>query len=370
LRRSLLLTVLLTCLSIPKPALAACDMSGLAAGTEVAELQTAVGSICIELFDDDAPLSVANFLYYLNNGLMVDTFFHRSVPGFIIQGGGFRVGVDDFDVIPPDNGAVLNEPCTLDVPAPPPAAAGTMICSQRGNDRGTVAFAKLGGDPKSATTNWFISVADNRTNLDNQNGGFTVFGRVLDMAPVDAIAAMQIATDDDTFWLETAIFPNGPFAPLQQPPLFGTPYGCFDPADQATVLDAAQLPALSAQPDPVISGAVFTVSAACGTPTTTATFTEDPGPAHCPDLDRIAVRTTGPAVPVTLVGGSPSYVELTCEQVEESFAQRALWQPDYVAHFHDQLVELEVVAVPEPATWVALPAGLLMLSVLRRSRSR
>jgi cyclophilin family peptidyl-prolyl cis-trans isomerase len=54
-------------------------------------------------------------------------------------------------------------------------------------------MAKIGGDPDSATSEWFINLADNSTNLDAQNGGFTVFGEVMDMSVVNTIAALRIA---------------------------------------------------------------------------------------------------------------------------------------------------------------------------------
>jgi hypothetical protein len=251
-----------------------------------------------------------------------------------------------------------------------------MICSVRGNERGTIALAKLGGAPNSGTTNWFINLADNRTNLDNQNGGFTVFGRIIDMAAVDAIEALTISSDDDVAWLESAVFPSGIglgasglSAPLVQPPLYATSYGCFDPSDQASVLDASQLPSLIGVFDPQIANIFFTVSADCGTPTTVATFVEDAGPPECPDLDRIAVRTTGPDS-VAFPSGSPEYFELSCEQAAESLLQRNAWQQGFVDHFNDQLVEIEVATVPEPSLWLAFPFGAAVLQALARSRRR
>lgn len=128
--------------------------------------------IDLALFDAQAPLTVANFLAYVADGRYAANFFHRSVPGFIIQNGGFRFLNDTtFDYVQ-TYAPVANEPGIS-------------------NTRGTVAMAKLGGDPDSATNQWFINLADNSANLDAQNGGFTVFGRVLGdgMAVADAIAA-------------------------------------------------------------------------------------------------------------------------------------------------------------------------------------
>ncbi|MBC8011092.1 MAG: peptidylprolyl isomerase [Burkholderiales bacterium] len=129
--------------------------------------------IDLALFDATAPLTTANFLAYVDAGRFAANFFHRSVPGFVIQNGGFRfLNNTTFDYVPTFP-PVLNEPGAS-------------------NLRGTVAMAKLGGDPNSATSQWFINLADNSANLDAQNGGFTVFARVLGtgMAVADEIAAL------------------------------------------------------------------------------------------------------------------------------------------------------------------------------------
>ncbi len=149
--------------------------------------------IYVELFDQTGPErarttpeTVANFLQYVDGGFYEGTFIHRSVPGFVVQGGGFIAN----GAYPPDIknveqfAPVVNEPGNTNI-------------------RGTIAMAKLGSDPNSATNQWFFSLADNSANLDNQNGGFTAFGRVLGngMAAVDAIAAVprfQYASPFDT----------------------------------------------------------------------------------------------------------------------------------------------------------------------------
>ncbi len=139
-------------------------------------LTTSLGAIDIVLYDDAAPRTVANFLAYVNSGAYKNSFFHRSVAGFVIQGGGF----------------VWNDATNSAraVPTNPPLV--NEFSASRSNRRGTIAMAKLGGNPDSATSQWFINLADNSANLDNQNGGFTVFGEVTpgSMAVVDAIAAL------------------------------------------------------------------------------------------------------------------------------------------------------------------------------------
>jgi cyclophilin family peptidyl-prolyl cis-trans isomerase len=142
----------------------------------VVRFSSNVGEIDMELFDTETPKTVANFLFYVNAGRYNQSFIHRSVPGFVIQGGGF--GLTGNEVVSvPTNAAVQNEPGIS-------------------NLRGTVAMAKLGGYPNSATSQWFINLEDNSgptANLDTENGGFTVFGRVVGngMAVADRVASLK-----------------------------------------------------------------------------------------------------------------------------------------------------------------------------------
>jgi cyclophilin family peptidyl-prolyl cis-trans isomerase len=144
------------------------------------------GDIFIELFDDAAPLTVQNFLAYAFNknadGDYDGTFFHRLAEGFVLQGGGFQVDGDKYphiDTLP----EVHNEFSPL-----------------RSNLRGTIALAKTGAGPNTGTSEWFINLADNSQNLDNQNGGFTVFARVLDMPGlVDGMEVVDKITTLPTF---------------------------------------------------------------------------------------------------------------------------------------------------------------------------
>ena len=186
--------LLLVCLSTSL-AIGLTGSPKLAFGQTV-RFETNVGDIEVQLHPNDAPLSVANFLSYVNAPDVVNddgsterrnydgTFIHRSVPGFIVQGGGFFA---------PVNGTVT------EVPAQAP------IMNEFGisNTRGTLAFAKLGGDPDSATNQWFFNTADNSgvppLGLDFQNGGFTVFGTVV--SGLDVVDAIQAV---DTFNLDAA----------------------------------------------------------------------------------------------------------------------------------------------------------------------
>lgn len=139
----------------------------------IVEVQTVLGDFQINLYDNDTPQTVANFLAYTNNGGFTDSIFHRSVPGFVVQGGGFALDVQSVPQTIAANPAVVNEPVFSNV-------------------RGTIAMAKLSGDPNSATSQWFINLSNNSSNLDGQNGGFTAFGEVIGngMDVVDAIAAL------------------------------------------------------------------------------------------------------------------------------------------------------------------------------------
>ena len=138
------------------------------AGT-IVRVSTSVGDYSIELLDESAPATVQNFLNYVRRGDYNATYLHRVPDDFVVQGGAYR--------FQPYVGPV-------DVPTDPP------VINEFGasNIRGTVAMAKIDGDPDSATNQWFVNLSDN-TSLDTSNGGFTVFGSVLGngMAVLDTI---------------------------------------------------------------------------------------------------------------------------------------------------------------------------------------
>jgi peptidyl-prolyl cis-trans isomerase B (cyclophilin B) len=146
----------------------------MAANPQV-EFDTTAGKIRVELFPDAAPKTVANFLDYVKSGHFDGTQFHRVIPGFMIQGGGFTT---DFKQ-KPTKPSVVNE-------AEQSSKAGLL------NAPGTIAMART-SDPNSATAQFFINVNDNKSlnfrSPDPSGIGYTVFGKVVSgMDVVDRIA--------------------------------------------------------------------------------------------------------------------------------------------------------------------------------------
>jgi len=141
-------------------------------------LETTHGNISIELNEDKAPLTVKNFLSYVNDGFYNGTIFHRVIPGFMIQGGGFIPGMAQKDTSAP----IQNE-------------ANNGLA----NDRGTIAMART-NDPHSATAQFFINHKDNsflnHTAETGQGWGYCVFGKVTNgLDALDAIAAVSTGND-------------------------------------------------------------------------------------------------------------------------------------------------------------------------------
>jgi peptidyl-prolyl cis-trans isomerase A (cyclophilin A) len=135
-------------------------------------METSMGDIKIELFEKEAPISVRNFLDYVNKGFYKGTIFHRVIKNFMIQGGGFSANM----VEKPTNAPIKNE-----------ATNGLK------NDRGTIAMARR-NMPDSATSQFFINVVNNdMLNRPNPDGfGYAVFGKVVEgMDVVDKIKAVK-----------------------------------------------------------------------------------------------------------------------------------------------------------------------------------
>lgn len=154
-------------------------LSGISANAEKANrpvvvLKTSLGDIRLELDAEKAPVTVENFLKYVKSGFYERTMFHRVIPGFMIQGGGFTSGMSEKNTYPP----IKNE-----------------AANRLPNKRGTIAMART-AEVDSATSQFFINVADNSflnyKGSSAQRFGYCVFGRVTQgMNIVDKIAQVK-----------------------------------------------------------------------------------------------------------------------------------------------------------------------------------
>lgn len=184
----------------PRIVLSAIDnlptVADLEPGTEtsnpVVVLETTLGDIYLELFQQDAPNTVANFLEYVERGLYGESFFHRLAGGnsnpFALQGGGYAFDADgeiDF-IFDPDLGPINSE-------------------FGRPNEARTIAMALSGGNTNSATSQFFINLINNSTGgaqLDQQ--GFTVFGRVITNQSWNVVQSI-VAFGADSFSSDPAV---------------------------------------------------------------------------------------------------------------------------------------------------------------------
>lgn len=147
--------------------------AAFAAQATQVKVDTNMGAFVIELNAKAAPKTVENFLAYVKSGFYKNTLFHRVIPNFMVQGGGFVMGMEEKDT---------RAPIALE--------------SRNGlsNVRGTIAMART-NDPNSATSQFFINVRDNRfldANQAQDGNGYAVFGKVVSgMSTVDAIARVK-----------------------------------------------------------------------------------------------------------------------------------------------------------------------------------
>lgn len=172
---SILFALLGLLLQVPAPA----APPQPAPGNPVVAVETSAGTIVIELFKDRAPVSVENFLQYARDKHYDGTIWHRVVPGYVIQGGGYTTALVERPTRPP----IQNE-----------------ATNGLGNQRGTVAMART-RSARSATSQFFINLANN-TALNHRgfspdDFGYAVFGRVLEgMDVVDRIGAGRTGSRD------------------------------------------------------------------------------------------------------------------------------------------------------------------------------
>ncbi len=135
-------------------------------------ITTTMGNFTILLFEKESPISVKNFLTYVDSGFYGGLTFHRVMPGFMAQGGGFLKNLSKRQpILPP----IKNE-----------------SDNNMKNDRGTIAMART-MDPHSATSQFFINVVDNSAlNFNSQGWGYAVFGKVIEgMDVVDKIVSVK-----------------------------------------------------------------------------------------------------------------------------------------------------------------------------------
>ena len=153
-------------------AISLCLLAGQA-NAALVEFQTNMGNFTVKVNKKAAPKTAANFLAYVKSGFYDGTLFHRVIPGFMVQGGGFTSGMNEKDTKAP-----------------------IAIESRNGltNQRATIAMART-GDPNSATSQFFINVANNHfldANQASDGYGYTVFGKVVSgMSTIDAIAGVK-----------------------------------------------------------------------------------------------------------------------------------------------------------------------------------
>ncbi|MEN9975646.1 MAG: hypothetical protein RLZZ282_1652 [Verrucomicrobiota bacterium] len=167
-RLTLLALVLMPALALGEPAKQAEKPAAPAKMAQV-RLKTNQGTIVLELDSAKAPVTVENFLGYVKKKHYDGTVFHRVISSFMIQGGGFAL----------TDGALVEKP----------SGKGIVNEGQNGlkNDRGTIAMART-NDPNSATAQFFINVVDNAMLNHPNNGGYAVFGKVIEgMDVVDKI---------------------------------------------------------------------------------------------------------------------------------------------------------------------------------------
>lgn len=147
--------------------------SSVSAIGPIVKIETNKGDITVQLNQDKAPITVENFIKYVKSGFYSGTIFHRVIPGFMIQGGGFTENMEKKPAYYP--------PIKLEV------------SKDLKNLRGTIAMART-TVRDSATSQFFINLKDN-TNLDTLGGGYAVFGKVIDgMNVVDKIAGVATET--------------------------------------------------------------------------------------------------------------------------------------------------------------------------------
>ena len=175
---------------------------GVSSAQTLAQFHTPLGDMLVRLCDADKPVTVQNFLRYVESGAYQDMLMHRWVAGFVLQGGGFytanRFATNANISAVPNFGAITNE---------------YGIGRTFSNLYGTLAMARVGGLTNSASSQWFFNLVDNAF-LDTVDGGFTVFGQV--------VLGTNVLNRFNNTSVTNGIFPLNIGAPLDHLPVLLT----------------------------------------------------------------------------------------------------------------------------------------------------
>jgi cyclophilin family peptidyl-prolyl cis-trans isomerase len=302
-------------------------------------IETPLGDIPVELYPNTAPQTVANFAAYVARGDYDGALVHRSVPGFVIQAGGFRRAGGAYAAIPTDP-PVPNEPCLS-------------------NSAGTLAMARVGGQPNSATSQWFVNLVDN-TSLDSVDGGFTAFGRVVGGGMAVALEIADLPRFDTLAYLQLPFnqaFRELPVRALPEDPPGGTGcsraaplFGLVAEGGGGFIADATRTGSLFV---PILLDPQCTGSGASGPPAVSCD----------PQSGRVVYQID---LPAQTFFGVP--LPMSCDAVAESEAAWAARRADTNAQLMAE--EVAVIHVPEPSAALQHGAGLAALWGLAAWRRR
>ena len=306
-------------------------------GAIVYLIKTPLGDIPVQLYPNTAPQTVTNFRNYADRGDWNSALVHRSVPGFVIQGGGYREVGGAYATIPTDP-PVVNEPCLS-------------------NTTGTIAMARIGGQPNSATDQWFVNLVNN-TSLDSVDGGFTAFGKVLGngMAVAQQIAALP--RFDTLGYLQlpfNQIFREFPVTALPTDPPGG--YGCSRASPVFGLY--AEPPASGFITDPARSGSAVVpilLDRQC-------TGAGASGPPDVPCSSSRSVYEINLAAQAVISGP----YSMTCSAVSESEDSWTARRAGTNTQLHAN--DFAVISVPEPSRGWMSAAGIAALALLTRVRA-
>ena len=195
----------------------------------LAQFHTPVGDMLVELYDQEKPVTVQNFLRYVNSDRYNDMYMHRWVPGFVVQGGGF--------ITTNRHTAVAT---LAPLPVFPAITNEYSVGRTFGNQFGSIAMARVGGLTNSATSQWFFNLGNN-SGLDTVDGGFTVFGQVR--------AGTNVLTRFNTVTVANGIYALNLGSPLDQLPVLSQTPGYEDLIYTKITLQSRPVVGISARLD-------------------------------------------------------------------------------------------------------------------------